>query len=361
MEVQKTVKTKLHSLTNRKSELLSREYSNFQKAIKGEEANLYSATKQQVQRVIDQNNPRYEQPIRLRNDVIKIENRNTEITKYWAKIPVYNPEKGRGDSVWCPVHIPRKDYTDVEKADIGDSKLVRQQGCWYLHLTIKKTISERDKYNDIIAVDMGCRWIATSVALSDHNTTFYGKKVRRTREHFKQLRKQIGKNKVRKGKQLIKKIGRKESRKVEDFLHKISRQIVDDAEKRNAVIAIGDLKGIRNQDSKGRKFNDKLHKMPFSKLRKMIEYKAKEKGIRVVDVPEQNTSKTCNRCGSQKTSRKGQGLFRCKECGLEDNADKNGALNIGKRALGKSLGTPLSKAGAVLAQPITPAVMPHAE
>ncbi|MDY6788695.1 MAG: transposase [Candidatus Nanohaloarchaea archaeon] len=361
MEVQKTIKTKVHSLTNRKAELLDREYKEFQKAIDGEEADLYSATKQQVQRVIAQNNPRYEQPIRLRNDVIKVENKNTEITEYWAKIPVYNPEKDRGDSIWCPVHIPRKDYNDVENADVGNSKLVKKEGCWYLHLTIKKNVSERDSYNDIIAVDMGCRWIATSVALSDRNTTFYGKKVRQTREHFKQLRKQIGKKKVRKGRKLIKKIGRKESRKVEDFLHKISRQIVDEAEERNAVIAIGDLQGIRNQDSKGRKFNDKLHKFPFSKLRKMIKYKANEKGIQVLDVPEQNTSKTCNRCGSTKTTRKGQGLFKCRECGLEDNADKNGALNIGKRAVGKDVQSPLSTAGAVLAQPITPAVMPHAE
>jgi len=208
---------------------------------------------------------------------------------------------------------------------------------------------------------MGVRWIATSVALKNRNTTFYGEKIRQTREHYKQLRKKIGKSKVKKGKQVIKKLGNKEQRKVEDYLHKISREIVDEAVKRNAVIAIGNLKGIRNQEDKGRKFNDKLHKFPFSKLRKMIEYKAKENGIRVVDVPEQNTSKTCNRCGSRNTTREGQGLFKCKDCGLEDNADKNGALNIGKRALGKDIQSPLSKAGAVLAQPITPTVISNAE
>ncbi|MFC6716042.1 zinc ribbon domain-containing protein [Natrialbaceae archaeon GCM10025810] len=36
--------------------------------------------------------------------------------------------------------------------------------------------------------------------------------------------------------------------------------------------------------------------------------------------------------------------FECPECGLDDNADKNGALNIGKRALGK-FSKPLSEAG----------------
>ncbi len=55
----------------------------------------------------------------------------------------------------------------------------------------------------------------------------------------------------------------------------------------------------------------------------MIEYKAKEKGIKVADISEKNTSKTCNRCGTKNTTRKGQELFRCKDFGLEDNTDKN--------------------------------------
>jgi len=51
----------------------------------------------------------------------------------------------------------------------------------------------------------------------------------------------------------------------------------------------------------------------------------------------------------------GQGKFVCKDCGLEDNADKNRALNIAKRALGKSIRRPLSEAGAPLAVPETQA------
>jgi putative transposase len=43
---------------------------------------------------------------------------------------------------------------------------------------------------------------------------------------------------------------------------------------------------------------------------------------------------------------------------LDDNADKNGALNIGKRALGK-FSKPLSEAGAVLARPETQVIVPR--
>jgi putative transposase len=142
---------------------------------------------------------------------------------------------------------------------------------------------------------------------------------------------------------------------VDDRLHKIARQIVEDAEERNAVIVVGDLGGIRKDNDKGRYVNDKTHKMPFARLLNYIEYKAHDAGIDVQLVEEYDTSKTCNRCACEGV-RETQGRFECLECGLDDNADKNGALNIGKRALGK-FSKPLSEAGAVLAQPETQVIV----
>lgn len=57
-----------------------------------------------------------------------------------------------------------------------------------------------------------------------------------------------------------------------------------------------------------------------------------------------NTSKLCSRCGSQGLRHNGR--FVCPKCGVELNADYNGALNILKRALGY-----ISRAGAALTQP----------
>lgn len=42
------------------------------------------------------------------------------------------------------------------------------------------------------------------------------------------------------------------------------------------------------------------------------------------------------------TRQKGRGRHLCDECGLDDNADKNGATNIGKKGLGKDIQNPLS-------------------
>lgn len=52
-----------------------------------------------------------------------------------------------------------------------------------------------------------------------------------------------------------------------------------------------------------------------------------------------------------------QGRVECHDCGLDDNGDKNGASNIGKRAVGKNIQSPLSTAGAVVAQPETQVVL----
>ncbi|OKY77455.1 MAG: hypothetical protein BTN85_2106 [Candidatus Methanohalarchaeum thermophilum] len=73
MKAKRTVRVKLHHLTNIKEKLLEREYEAFQEAVKGKNSQLYSATKQQARRVVIQNNPKNKQPIRLRNDVIKLE------------------------------------------------------------------------------------------------------------------------------------------------------------------------------------------------------------------------------------------------------------------------------------------------
>lgn len=63
----------------------------------------------------------------------------------------------------------------------------------------------------------------------------------------------------------------------------------------------------------------------------------------------------CNRWACEGV-RETQGRFECPECGLDDDADKNGALNIGRCALGK-FSKRLSEAGAVLAQSETQVIV----
>jgi len=168
--------------------------------------------------------------------------------------------------------------------------------------------------------------------------------VREIRGKYFWLRRKLGRAKKLRA---IKKIGHKERRLVNNELHKISKEIVEEAEKHNAIIAIGDLKGIRNKSNKGRKANRKVNSMPFYKLKEYIKYKALKRGILVIEVPEYNTSKQCSRCGSMRTERPSQGIFICSDCGYQVNADVNGAKNILKRAMGYMLmvGAAVTKPG----------------
>jgi len=58
---------------------------------------------------------------------------------------------------------------------------------------------------------------------------------------------------------------------------------------------------------------------------------AEQMGIMVIETYEGWTSKTCSCCGNYPI-RKSRDFARC-SCGYQDNADRNGAINIGKRVL----------------------------
>ncbi len=61
----------------------------------------------------------------------------------------------------------------------------------------------------------------------------------------------------------------------------------------------------------------------------MLEYKAEAYGIRVEEVDERDTSKTCCICGEEDDSQQVErGLYVCKKCDTVANADVNGAENI---------------------------------
>jgi len=273
-----TVRCKLHALTTRKAQLIEREHAAFQDAVHGDEsANLYSATKQQARKVRSNKNPREDttQPLVLRNDKIRIErDEDTVLSTWWFKLPVYNPEKAQGDSIWVAVRVPEKDERLLDNDLVRDSELVYRDGEWYVHLVCKRSVAVADEYDDVLAIDMGAKWIAVSTFLSDRDTQFHGAEVRRVREHYKQLRKSIGKAKVTAGAQVIERIGDKESRTVEHELYQVANELVARARERNAVIVFGDMTGLRFDNNEGRYVNDKVHKMPYAKLANILTYKS---------------------------------------------------------------------------------------
>ena len=71
-----------------------------------------------------------------------------------------------------------------------------------------------------------------------------------------------------------------------------------------------------------------------AKLVQMLEYKAIRVGIRVIRVDEAYTSQRCSQCGLIcKTNRISRGLYHCRRCSFQVNADHNAARNIVQKYL----------------------------
>jgi len=331
MRLQKTVKAKIFALTRIKESLLREEYDNFQASLRGYDVPLYSATKQQAQRLLRRLKgkcKRKEYPMILRRDVFNIRKTENKLAKFWVKIPIHHVRGG----VKVPIQFP-KNQEELLSLSIREGKLIWKGNHWSLHITVMKEVEVKPQPSStVLAVDLGERYIATSVVIAKgvmKNPRFNGKKVRGIRRHYAWLRKRLGERKLLCA---IRRIGHTEKRKVNAILHKISRDIVNEAKKQKATIVLGDLKGIRKM-AKGKRMNRIVANMPYYRLTQMITYKALWEGIPVIKVSEKNTSKTCHKCGAE-GKRPFQGLFKCPYCGLEYNADLNGAINIAKRSLG---------------------------
>jgi putative transposase len=323
MEASLTIRCGVTSLTKRKQQFLNTEYDNLQHFLQTkEDLGLYSANKQQAKRFYKTVKPFQEYPLSIRNDLLKIKQVGNNISEHWAKIPVKGTRK-----LWVAIK-PHRPFP--EEFRVCESKLYRRKGKFYLNIAVKTEVEANLAFNKILAVDLGERTIATTVLLSNgvvSHPHFYGRKVRGLRRHYAWLRKRLGEKKAL---DTIRKIKDTEHRKVDAVLHKVSHDIVDEAERENAIIVLGDLMGIRQRaQKKGKCMRRLVGAMPFYRLTQMITYKATLKGVLVVATSEAYTSRNCHVCGCE-GDRRTQGLFVCRYHG-EYNADLNGAINIGSK------------------------------
>lgn len=341
MILQKTVNAKLFGLTRIKESKIRLEYANFQRALKGEDVPLYSATKQQAQRKKGWKGDG-EYPLVLRRDCFKLKELGLKFAKWWARVPVF------GGGIWCPIQLAYS-QEPLLKEDVRETLLVRRRKGWFLHITVQQDVELNVPDASVVAVDFGERHIATSVEWQGRfqNPVFYGTEVRGIRRHFAWLRKRLGNKKALR---TIKKVGRAENRKVNAVLHSISRAIVDRAKELNAVILLGSPNGEsmrRKALRKGKRFTRIVYSMPYYRLRMLIEYKAVQEGLTVVNANEEWTSKTCSFCG-EISARPRQDLIVCPH-GHRLNADINACRNLIERFLDHWL-----RDGAILASPKLP-------
>lgn len=187
-----------------------------QKYVKGETEKLYSATKQAMDRYAGKDNGK-EKPLFLRNDKFEVKkSKSAKEFEFWAKIPIYDEYGG--------IEVPVKPHESLEGWEIKDSKIIKENGYFVLHLSVQKEVEPVLNYDSVLAIDLGERTAMTAVLSEDGKPRFYGKNIRHIRNHYQRIRKRLQNKKLQ---DKISEIGDKESRKVEDTLHKISREVVE--------------------------------------------------------------------------------------------------------------------------------------
>jgi IS605 OrfB family transposase len=86
---------------------------------------------------------------------------------------------------------------------------------------------------------------------------------------------------------------------------------------------------IRKEKKNGKKFNRLMGSWSWKQFETFLIYKATLQGKKVVKVDARYTSQKCSVCGHiERGNRVSQGIFRCKKCGFELNADLNASRNI---------------------------------
>lgn len=227
------------------------------------------------------------------------------------------------------------------KGELRHVTVTRKGDHWFMSVNV---LIERPEPShpsgSAVGVDLGVTRFAT---LSD-NTVYEPKDALRSKEkRLKRLQRQLARkekfsNNWKKQKRRIRRLHRRIANTRKDFLHKVSTEISQN----HAVVVMEDLcvKGMTRsargtEDDPGENvaqkagLNRAILDQGWGEFRRMLAYKLRERGGRLILVNPQDTSRTCHECGAiDAESRPTQARFECVHCGHEDHADVNAAKNI---------------------------------
>lgn len=216
----------------------------------------------------------------------------------------------------------------------GEADLALVDGEFYLMATVSIPDPPLVVTDGILGIDLGIVPLATDST----GQSYSGEPVNAVRRRLKRLRAYLQRckavKKSRNARRHLQRVRRRQSRFVRHTNHCISKAIVKAALDSRKAIALEDLTGIRERASAfSREMRWQMGNWAFAQLGNFVAYKAKQAGVAVRFVDPRNTSRTCSACGHcAKENRKSQSQFLCLSCGLDMNADKNAAINIGVRA-----------------------------
>jgi len=248
------------------------------------------------------------------------------------------------------------------RATIGAAKLWYDKPHKQFYLLVSLEIEVADPtptaQQQVVGVDVGQRYLATTATLSGESQFFSGKAVRAKADHYARTRKRLQQKGTRSATRRMIALSGRERRFTLNTNHVIAKHIV--IAHPRTLIGLEDLSGIQERTkrrkrrkkgmqvlpltTKQRRANRHASKWAFAELHSFILYKAAlSESSFVVKMDADYTSKACPMCSyTDKRNRPGHGLlFVCQntECGYQVrtghayqlHADLVGARNIAMR------------------------------
>jgi hypothetical protein len=234
-----------------------------------------------------------------------------------------------------------------------------RDGKWWVNLALRVTIPEvpdATKPSVVLGIDLGidkaaCASLVTPIKVSE--TRYFKQRdkvevIKRYDQLIADLQKKSATQQHNDN--LLIKL-RQMRHKRENVAREYDRVLVRDlldyieglSKKYTVYVAIGKLTNIRNTarkgNFKGRRFRGVIHSWAFARITESLKHRLAQQGWSVSGkdsrfrvVPETWTSIMCWKCGT-KGIRPKQNYFKCRSCGHQTNADRNGAINIAGRLI----------------------------
>ncbi|MDC7713724.1 transposase [Vogesella sp. LYT5W] len=213
-------------------------------------------------------------------------------------------------------------------------------GKWFVSIQTEREVAQPVPQGGIVGIDMG---IARFATLSDGSFIAPANSFKRHQAGLRKAQQALSRktkfsNNWKKAKARVQRLHARISNVRKDFLHQATTAISQN----HAIVCIEDLK-VRNMsksaagsaEQPGRNvrakagLNKAILDQSWFEFRRQLSYKLAWQGGHLIAVPPRNTSRTCPCCDHVSAdNRRTQARFECVACGLDENADVVGAINV---------------------------------
>ncbi len=210
--------------------------------------------------------------------------------------------------------------------------MVHSRGKWFLHIGItKKTSDFNSKDNpQIVGIDRGLRFLATTFDSEGKTLFFDGQKILCKRKKFLEIRRQLQSKGTRSAKRKLKQLAQRENRWMTDVNHWLAKTLVA-AYGSHTLFVLEDLTNVTfNTDDLPKSLRNNHRSWAFFQLESFLTYKAQAIQSIVAKVNPAFTSQRCPKCGLvEKANRHHETHeYWCVRCQYRCNDDRLGAMNI---------------------------------